>query len=123
MENLSLIDWRMVGFASLWIVGLAVLLTVLGFANYHADLEARRMRDLLRETDYQMAINAGLTLFCLGLIGSARTWWERLLWGALALSFGYFTVRTWTVRRSRIRINTDQDLGTSSDDEEVMPPD
>lgn len=92
MENLDLIDWRMVGFASLWILGLAVLLTVLGFADYHAKVEGRRIRDLLREPGYQAAVNGGLTLFCLGLLGSARAWWEKALWALLAVAFLAYTV-------------------------------
>jgi len=36
MNGLELIDWRLVGFASLWIAGLSVVLTALGFADYHA---------------------------------------------------------------------------------------
>lgn len=118
MENLSLIDWRMVGFASLWILGLALLLTVLGFADYHANIQDRRMRDLLREPGYQTPINAGLTLFCLGLIGSAQAWWERLLWGALVLSFGYFTVRSWQAWRSGQGAQSNQDVDITPSEEQ-----
>jgi len=95
MENLHLIDWRMVGFGALWITGLAVVLSALGFAYYEAQTGARRMREVLKRPTYQVAVNGGLTLFCLGLIGSSRTWWESLLWTLLAGSFAFFTGRSW----------------------------
>jgi len=90
----------MVGFASLWILGLATILTALGFADYHAGIDRRRTRDILREPGYQTAINVGLTLFCAGLIGSSSAWWEYALWGLLGMSFGYFAWSNWRVYRA-----------------------
>ena len=81
----------MVGFASLWILGLAVILTALGFADYHAHTSSKRMREVLKEPGYSAAVNAGLALFCLGLLGSSRAWWEMALWGLLAVAFLYYT--------------------------------
>ena len=98
MENLNLIDWRMVGFAALWITGLAVVLSALGFADYHASREKQRTRDLLKRSAYQVAIIGGLTLFCLGLIGSTSEIWETLLWGFLAIAFAWFSWSSWRER-------------------------
>ena len=92
MENLDLIDWRMVGFATLWIVGLAVELSVLGFVDYHAKERGERRRDLLRQPGYQIWVNFGLVLFCLGVLGSSRAWWESVIWGVLAVAFGYYAI-------------------------------
>jgi hypothetical protein len=94
MENLDLIDWRMVGFASLWILGLAVILSVFGFVDYHAKAGGRRFRDELRKSIYQAWINIGLVLFCLGLLGSSDAWWESVLWGLLAAAFLVFGIRS-----------------------------
>lgn len=93
MENLDLIDWRMVAFASLWITGLAMILAALGFADYHARRGRGGLREVLRRREYQVAIDAALTLFCLGLVGSAEAWWETALWSLLAAAFGYLTVQ------------------------------
>ena len=82
----------MLGFASLWILGLAVILTALGFANYHAHTGAKRMREVLKEPGYSAAVNAGLSLFCLGMLGSSRAWWETALWGLLAAAFLVYTL-------------------------------
>jgi len=95
VENLNLIDWRMVGFSSLWILGLSIILTVLGFADFHAKTRKRRFREELRGVEYQRFINIGLALFCLGLLGSSSTWWEKVLWGILALSFTFFAAQGW----------------------------
>ncbi len=90
MDNLGLIDWRMVGFASLWIAGLALILTTVGFADYHAAIGGERLRSRLGRPDCQIAINLGLALVCLGLLGSSGAWWETALWGLLAAAFlGY----------------------------------
>ena len=102
MENLDLIDWKMVGFASLWIIGLAVILAVLGFVDYHAKASGARFRDELRKSSYQAWINVGLALFCLGLLGSSSTWWESVLWGLLAVAFLAFSIgsfRAWNKER------------------------
>jgi hypothetical protein len=99
MENLDLIDWKMVGFASLWITGLAVILSVLGFVDYHAKERKIRFRQELRRPGYQAWINVGLTLFCIGLLGSSDTWWERILWGLLALAFIWFSVQSFQESR------------------------
>jgi hypothetical protein len=94
VENLDLIDWKMVGFASLWITGLAVILSVLGFVDFHAKERGIRFREELRRLNYQGWINIGLTLFCLGLIGSSGAWWETVLWGGLAIAFIWFSIQS-----------------------------
>jgi hypothetical protein len=87
MQNLDLIDWRLVGLSALWIVGLAVVLSVLGFADYHAHAERRRFLATLGRPAYRLATNIGLLLFCLGLFGLSASWWERVIWAILALAF------------------------------------
>lgn len=99
MTNLDLIDWRLVGFSALWIVGLSIELAALSFADYMAAQQGLRTRTVLGQPGYQAAINGGLVLFCLGLLGSARAWWEQLLWLALAAAFAYQTWAAW--RRGR----------------------
>ena len=93
MENLSLIDWPMVAFGAIWIVGLAVILSALGFAYYEAVEAGERLRERWRLPAYQRALNAGLTLFCLGMIGSAEAIWEWVLWGLLTAAFAFYTWR------------------------------
>ena len=102
MENLDLIDWRGVGFATLWIVGLSIELSVLGFVDFHAKEGGERRRDLLRKPVYQLWVNVGLVLFCLGILGSSRTWWESVLWVVLAGAFMFYGFQAYReLRRNR----------------------
>jgi hypothetical protein len=94
-----MVDWYLVGFSALWILGLSLMLATLSYADYEAYRRQARTRDVLAEPGYQLALNAGLSLFCLGLLGSARAWWERALWVVLALAFSVQVVRAWQARR------------------------
>ena len=100
MSNLDLIDWRLVGFSALWIVGLSIILAALSFGDYVAAQQRVRLRVVLAWPGYRAAINSGLVLFCLGLLGSSRAWWEQLLWAALVIAFGYQAWVAWG-RRAR----------------------
>ncbi len=91
----GLIDWRLVGFSALWILGLSVLLATLSFADYTAHTERARLRDTLGRRSYRAAIYGGLTLFGLGLTGTAGTWWETAIWIALSLAFGFLAWQAW----------------------------
>ncbi|MBI4772251.1 MAG: hypothetical protein HY784_17970 [Chloroflexi bacterium] len=87
MIDWSLIDWRMVGFSALWILGLAIVLAAFSMADYRAGVERRKLRSVLGEPGSQGALNLGMTLFSAGLVYSGRAWWERAVWGLLALAF------------------------------------
>jgi hypothetical protein len=91
----GLIDWRLVGFSALWILGLSVLLATISFADYTANTEGVRLRDALGRRSYQAAIYAGLTLFGFGLAGTAGSWWETAIWIVLGLAFAFLSWRTW----------------------------
>jgi hypothetical protein len=95
MRNLDLIDWRLVLFSALWIVGLALLLAAFSFADYAAHERHTRTRAVLAEPGYQLAVNAGLVLFCLGLSGRVRAGWETALWIVLASAFTYQGALAW----------------------------
>lgn len=87
MQNLDLIDWGLIGFSSLWIGGLALILSALGMANYRAAVLHVPMRQVLAEAGYRVTIDLGMTFFCLGMLGLAAAWWERVVWGLLAGAF------------------------------------
>jgi hypothetical protein len=100
MENLNLIDWKLVGFGSLWILGLSVILSVFGFVDFYSKQRGIRFREELRRPNYHPWINLGLVLFCLGLLGSSEVWWETGLWGLLAAAFAWFSVQSFREVRS-----------------------
>lgn len=80
-----MIDWWGVFYNALWILGLALMLAAFSLATFRASQAGRRLGDELAAPAFQVPLLAGLLLFCLGLLLAGRSWWERLLWGALAL--------------------------------------
>lgn len=84
-----MIDWSVVGFGALWIGGLALLLAAVSVADYEAHQRQTRLRAVLGAGGYPVALNTGLALFCLAMLGGSRAWWETALWAGLALAFVY----------------------------------
>ncbi len=83
-----MIDWIGVVTNSLWVLGLAVVLAVLSIAYSSSQAgpgAKRRLRDILGERPFQIGLWTGLLLFCAGIALSGGHWWERVLWGALAV--------------------------------------
>jgi hypothetical protein len=76
----------------LWISGLSVGLAALSVAEYQAN-ERVRLRQMLAAPGSQLLLSLAVTLVCLGLFLSSRSWWEWALFGLLALFFGAQTVR------------------------------
>ncbi|MBI5291022.1 MAG: hypothetical protein HY872_03985 [Chloroflexi bacterium] len=82
-----MIDWAGVGIGALWVSGLALNLAALSLADYWRARSGRKWREVWAGRPYQLAHHFGLLLFCLGLLGSAGTVWERALWALLAAAF------------------------------------
>ena len=80
-----MIDWVGVATNGLWLLGLAMGLAVLSYADWSAHSAHRRLRDVLGQPAFRIALWSGLTLFCVGVALSGGQWWERVLWGALAV--------------------------------------
>lgn len=84
-ESCPMIDLPSIAANSLWILGLAVVLAALSWANWEAKTARGRLRQALATPSIGRALDFGLALFCAGLAGVARPGWERALWGALAV--------------------------------------
>jgi hypothetical protein len=85
-----MIDLWFVASNSLWILGLSILLAVFSWASWAASLseDARGIlafRAALARPGARRATWLGTALFCAGMAATGRAWWERVLWGALAL--------------------------------------
>lgn len=89
---------------SLWILGLAVLLAALSWANWAASVKKVRFRTALTRPGVQRALNLGLFLFCAGLAATGRAWWERVLWGLLAVAW---VVQAWLAGRGKGELVSD----------------
>jgi hypothetical protein len=110
-----MIDWRAVGFGALWIGGLALLLAAVSMADYEAHRRQTRVAAVLGGGGYPLALNAALALFCLGMLGGGRAWWEMALWAGLALAFVYQAARA---AASLARGQRQKDANEVGDDEQ-----
>jgi hypothetical protein len=95
-----MIDWPGLLASSAWIVGLALLLAAFSLAYYRAREEGSGLRHALRAPGLRRVLNAGLTLFCMGLLAASHALWEQVAWGLLAT---FFWVRALTVGQRRRR--------------------
>jgi hypothetical protein len=80
-----MIDWVGVGTNSLWLLGLAVGLAVFSYADWSAHDTHQRLRDVFGQAALRVPLWSGLILFCVGVALSGGRWWERALWGILAV--------------------------------------
>nr|MBI2905053.1 hypothetical protein [Chloroflexota bacterium] len=70
-------------------------------ADYWRARSGRKWREVWAERPYQLAHHFGLLLFCLGLLGSAATVWERVLWALLAAAFAVMAAAGWREKRGK----------------------
>jgi len=86
-EMLALIDWWGLARNALWIVGFAWALAIVSVASYEAQTQRQRLRTELDKPRQQAALDMSLALFCLGLLVTARRWWEHVVWGFMVALF------------------------------------
>ena len=98
MANLDLIDWRLVGFGALWVLGAALALAAVGFADDEAARSKASTRLILGRPGYQAVIYAGAALFAVGQGGLAGTAWLAAAWVATGAAFGWLAWRVYTSR-------------------------
>ena len=95
-----MIDWLGVGTNGLWLLGLAFSLAVFTCADWHAAYRSResgrRLRDVFGQAIVRRSLWIGMTLFCMGVALSGGRWWERALWGVLAVMAA---VEAWRAHR------------------------
>src|SRR5450756_1241449 len=82
-----MIDWIFVCFNALWITGLSMALATFSLALYTASEQNKKPLEVVKLKGFSAFLNLGMILLCLGIGGLVGTWWERLLWGVLALGF------------------------------------
>jgi hypothetical protein len=80
-----MIDWPSVLTNALWICGLAVCVTALGYADWKGHATQQGLRVTLNKPLYQVALWGGLALVGLGAALSSERWWEKAAWGIVAV--------------------------------------
>lgn len=94
-----MIDLLSVGADALWVLGLALILAALSWANWVAVRERIPFRRALGRPNVRLTIDSGLVLFCAGLAATGRTRWEQVLWSMFAV--GFIALAIWEERASR----------------------
>jgi len=87
-----MIDFLSLAANALWILGLALILAALSWAYWVAAQENVRFRVALSRPGVARALDGGLMLFCAGLAATARTGWEQVVWGVLAVVWALLTI-------------------------------
>lgn len=82
-----MIDWYGLLYNAAWILGLAVVLAALAMASFRTRIQGVRLRQVLMASSFLMPFGVGMSLFCLGVLFSSQTGWEKVLWGLLAVLF------------------------------------
>ena len=101
-----MIDWpRLIG-DSVWIFSLALMLAAYGLAYYRAREEGAGLRHILHMPGLQRVFNAGLTLFCVGMLATSHALWEQVAWGLLAVVFWVWALTAGQRRRSAKETDT-----------------
>ena len=100
-----MIDWVNVSFNSLWILGLSVILAAFSYHHWLAGETSRRLRDSLAHASWKLPFSVGMVLTCVGFgYGLAERWWEKTIWTALALFYGWqFVMVLRHIRREAAR--------------------
>ena len=80
-----MIDWWGLFHNAVWVLGLAVILGAFAMASFQARTQGVRLREGLRASSFLLPFGVGMVLFCLGLLFSSQTWWEKVLWGLLSV--------------------------------------
>ncbi len=80
-----MIDWWALFVNSLWILGLAVILSAFSYADWQAHRRGGSLRQVLARPGFGVSFSMGAVLFCLGLLLSGRSALERVAWAVLAV--------------------------------------
>lgn len=80
-----MIDYLQVLGSSLWVLGLALILSALSFAYFESGQHSQKIRHTLKHPRYVLVFFIGFVLFCLGVALNESRWLVRILWAILAI--------------------------------------
>ena len=93
-----MIDWYGLFYNAAWVLGLAVVLAAFAMASYQTRAQGVRLRQALRASGFLLPFGVGTFLFCLGVLFTSHTWWEKGIWGVCAILLIVWAVRAWRRR-------------------------
>jgi hypothetical protein len=109
-----MIDWVEVLANAIWIVGCALALAVVSYANWTAGIRDEKMRVALGRPRVKTALGLAGTLFCLGLAATSHTILEVVIWLALTGLFAIQTIKDWREFRHSTVISARPKIDRSS---------
>jgi len=105
-----MIDWLNLLFNSIWILALALALSVVSIAYWEAQIGGKKLRALLGQYRYALPLILAGVVFCLGMAATSAKWWEWIFWEISVVLFG---IQGWV-------INKDRGLGTGDGEQEEV---
>jgi len=94
-----MIDWVGVVIATIWIMGLALLLAVVSIAYWSSSATRTSLGHVLAKRSFYVALRVGIVLFGLGMLMGTETWWEKILWGLVTVFFVWEAIATLRIGR------------------------
>jgi phosphatidylglycerophosphate synthase len=98
-----MIGWYEVASNAIWIVGCALALATISYADWLADQRHEKLRAQFARPNLRLAIELSLTLFCLGLAATSTTAIAILIWIILTVWSAIQLVRDWLTHRRAAR--------------------
>lgn len=80
-----MIDWFLVVSSSIWIVGFAIILAVVSYAQWDASMQGVSIRTLLSNPVYTRLLYIGLTFVTVGMALSSAVLWRRIVFAVLSV--------------------------------------
>jgi hypothetical protein len=90
-----MIDWTALFFNAFWIAGTAVVLATLSYSYWTAQATHTPWRTQFEQKNTLIPLWLGFSLISFGLMGTAPTWWETIIWLAFLLFALLSTWQTW----------------------------
>ncbi len=95
------IDWREVFTNAIWIIGCAVALATLSYADWRADQQHEKLRAQFARPKIRVAFDLALVLFCVGLAATSDSTVTVIIWIILIVLSIIQLVHDWRgLRRS-----------------------
>lgn len=95
-----MLDWSSLALDFLWVLGLAVIVATVSYYYWltaETTLSDRRLGDV---PTCIIGVSFGGWLFCVGMAGLARYWWEGAAWGVLVILFAWVMWKSWKSSRN-----------------------
>ena len=89
------LDWREVFTNALWIFGCSIALAVLSYADWRANTNHIRLRDLLFKPKYRVVLGFALILILLGLAATSTSTLTAIIWIILTCVAIIQLIRDW----------------------------